>query len=298
MIFPIGELAALGAAFIWANTAVLWTQAGRDATPVATNTFKTLQASLIFALVLFLRDGVPYGRGMAAGDVVALALSGVLGLTVGDSLLFLGYQVIGPRRSLLLHALNPAMGAVGGWLFLSERLDGISILGMVIAMSGVAMVVSEKGDALPDGRPRRVGLGVALGLGAALGQASGALLAKAALMRVDTLAATQVRVGAALLALLILAVAGGRLFRWARLLTAPPVLWRVSLASLFGPFLGVWLMSVALDRTHTGVALTLMSTTPLWLLPVGALFMNDRPSPRETVGAFVAIAGVAILLLH
>lgn len=298
MGFPVGELSALGAAFIWAHTSLLFTRAGRDATPVAANTYKTLQATFLFALVLLWRDGMPYGREMMRGDVARLALSGVLGLTVGDSLLFLGYQVIGPRRSLLLQALNPALGALGGWVFLHERLDAISILGMAIAMGGVGLVVSEGMSPLPDGRPRRLGLGVALGLGAALGQASGALLAKAALMRVDTLAATQVRVAAAFLGLVAVAVAGGRLGRWVRLLSARPVLWRVGLASLFGPFLGVWLMSVALDRTHTGVALTLMSTTPLWLLPVGKLFMDDPPSVRETVGAFVAIAGVSILLLH
>jgi drug/metabolite transporter (DMT)-like permease len=298
MALPIGELAALGAAFIWANTSLLFTRAGRDATPVAANTFKTLQATLLFAVALLVRDGAPYGRGIAPSDAWSLAASGILGLTIGDSLLFLGYQILGPRRSLLLQSLNPVMGALGAWIFLRESLDAISLSGMAIALGGVAFVVSERMAPIPGGPASRKGLGIVLGLGAALGQASGALLTKAALTRVDALAATQIRVGAACVALLLLAAAGGRIRRWTRLLTAPTVLWRVGLASFFGPFLGVWLMSVALDRAHTGVALTLMSTTPLWLLPLGALFRQDKPSPRETVGACVAIGGVAILLLH
>ena len=148
---PVGELAALGAAVIWASTAIVFTSAGRIATPTATNTFKTVAAVFLFGAVLIARDGVPWGRGVAPFDVALLGVSGLFGLSLGDSLLFRGFVVLGTRRAMLVFSLNPVIGAVGGFLFLGERLGLTGIAGMAIALSGIALVVGEKRRAVPDG---------------------------------------------------------------------------------------------------------------------------------------------------
>jgi drug/metabolite transporter (DMT)-like permease len=294
----VGELAALGAAFLWANSSLLFTKAGARSTPVAANAFKVTAATLLFTATLWIRDGGPVPHGVASADVLRLAASGVLGLTLGDSLLFKAYLAIGTRRAMLLQSMSPVFGAFGALAILHEHLGIQAWLGIFVALAGVVMVISEKGDATPLGHPRRVGPGVMLGLGAALGQASGALFAKAALERVDTLMASQIRLASAAVVMLVVATLLRRLRGWARLLSNREVLWRVSLGSLVGPFVAIWLMIVSLDLARTGVALTLMATTPIWLLPLGWMFQGDRPSPREAMGAVVAIAGVAILLLR
>lgn len=293
-----GELAALGAAFLWANTSLLFTKAGARATPVAANAFKVTAATILFTATLWIRDGGPMPHGVATLDALRLAASGVLGLTLGDSLLFKAYLAIGTRRAMLLQSMSPVFGAFGALAILDEHLSVQAWLGIAVALAGVALVISEKGDQTPLGHPRHVTAGVLLGLGAALGQATGALLAKAALAHVDTLAASQIRLAAAAVVMLLAALLTRRLRGWARLLSVRDVLWRVSLGSFFGPFVAIWMMIVALDLARTGVALTLMATTPIWLLPLGWIFQGDRPRAREAVGACVAIAGVAILLLR
>jgi len=311
--FPVGEAAAIAAAMLWAFTSLVFTEAGRLATPLAANTFKTVCASVIFALVLWIKTGVPFATGVARGDLLMLAASGVCGLALGDSLLFLGFQALGTRRANLVFALAPVMGAIGGLALLSETLNLLEIAGIAAAIGGVAWVVSERRDrvrggrfmrtltAHDDERPHplegRTVFGVVVTLLAALGQAGGALMAKPALLRVGTLEATQIRVGAAALSLVLGAAVAGRLGHWTGLIVGKRLYPGMAMASFGGPFLGVWLMTVSLDHASTGVALTLLSTPPIWLLPLGAWLQHDRPTSREVIGLFVVLAGVAVLLL-
>jgi drug/metabolite transporter (DMT)-like permease len=315
MHLPTGELAAIGAAMIWALTSLVFTEAGRLTSPIAANTFKVTFATLIFAIVLWARNGVPWGVDITTADVALLAVSGICGLAVGDSLLFLGFQALGARRANLVFALAPVMGASGGFLLLGERLAPLQVAGIVGAIGGVAWVVSERREIARRGRtmltPGAVGIddvahplegrtlfGVMVTLGAALGQATGALLAKPALERVATLEATQIRVGAAAVTLLVAGALRGRLRPWAGLIIRRRLYLSMAMASFGGPFLGVWLMSVALDRSSTGVALTLLATPPLWLLPLGAWLQHDHPTRREIFGLCVALTGVAVLLMR
>ena len=68
------------------------------------------------------------------------------------------------------------------------------------------------------------------------------------------------------------------------------------LGSIFGPVAGVWLSLVAIDRASIGVASTLMSLTPLFLLPVSRLVFREPITLRAIVGTLLALAGVALLL--
>jgi len=294
---PWGELAALGCAALWATTAILFTAAGRHAPPVATNLFKTVAASLLFALVAWALRGNPWPTDVSGPDFGLLVLSGLAGLTLADSCLLLGFQVVGTRVSNLLMSGAPILGALGGWILLDEHLSARGWGGMAVALSGLALVMSDRGSRVGL-RGRRLLWGLLLGLGAASGQAAGAILAKPALERVPTLEVTQIRVGTGAAGLLLYGLLRRDLGLWGRTLFLRPVLWRLILASILGPFAGIWLMVTALDRIPTGITMTLIGTSPLWLLPLGAWLQRDPPSAREILGAVVAVTGVAILLLR
>lgn len=309
---PVGETAALGAAIIWSVTSIVFANAGRAGSPVAVNAFKTLAGAILFAAAILLRDGSGAASGIAGRDALLLALSGFIGLSIGDSLLFRAFVTLGTRRAMLLFSLNPLLGAVGGYLFLREAIGTLALVGMAVALAGVSLVIGDRRKAAPDGltggaangrgepvgAPNVLGLGILYAFGAALGQASGALIIKSSLSRVDTLTATAIRMAAGACGLLLVGGATGRLARWTVLLARGGRLMRLVAASVLGPFIGVYLMVLSLDRAPTGVALTLLSTTPIWLLLLGAWLQKDRPSKKEVVGAFVALAGVALLVLR
>jgi drug/metabolite transporter (DMT)-like permease len=67
--------------------------------------------------------------------------------------------------------------------------------------------------------------------------------------------------------------------------------------TIIGPFLGVWTFMVAITYAEAGVAATLGSLMPVFIIPVVWVLYRQRTSWRGVLGAVVAIAGVAILML-
>ena len=70
-----------------------------------------------------------------------------------------------------------------------------------------------------------------------------------------------------------------------------------SAGAIAGPFLGVWMSLVAADRAPVGVAQTLCSLTPVFILPVLMLLHKERISARAALGAAVAVLGTALLFV-
>jgi len=290
-----GPAAALGAAFLWAFTSILFTAAGRNVAPAATNLFKTVAATLLFAVALFFRDGLPFDPHLDGQQLMLLALSGVVGLGIGDSFLFAAYQILGTRRGMLVQSTHPVFGTVLALFFFQELPTLLQFVGIAVVLGGIVLVLGDGHHRrkLEPGRRRR---GLILGLMAGACQAIGALLAKEALIGADAFGATQIRVAGGAISLLIFALLRGELRAWIRGLMQPSVLWRVSAASVLGPFLAVFLMLYSIQNAPIGVALTLLATAPIWLLPMGALLQKDHPTVHETLGVLVAISGIALLL--
>jgi drug/metabolite transporter (DMT)-like permease len=311
-MLPAGEAAALAAAMVWAATAIVFTRVGRETGPVAVNTFKTGLAALIFTAIVAVRAAGGRAHGIGGADAGLLALSGLIGLTLGDSLLFLSFLEMGPRRALLVFSLYPVMGAVGGRVFLGERLGAQGLAGMGLALAGVAWVILERPEreegagAGIDLVSRRgfaalrgpLTLGVLAALGAALGQSSGALIAKPALARVDTLSATWVRMSAGAVGLVVAGLAGRRFAAWRAGFARPGILAPMLAATLAGPVFGVWCMFYSLGHALTGVTLTLLATTPVWLMVINVAWHRERINSREVVGILLTMAGIAVLMVR
>jgi drug/metabolite transporter (DMT)-like permease len=81
-------------------------------------------------------------------------------------------------------------------------------------------------------------------------------------------------------------------------ITAQPQVLSLALGGSFlGPFLGVTFSMLALQHTEVGVASTLSSLTPIFLLPVGYFFFKERFGWQAVAGTLLAMAGVAMLFL-
>ena len=143
---------------------------------------------------------------------------------------------------------------------------------------------------------RHLSVGVLAGLGAALGSASGALIAKPALRHLETLPATWVRMCGGAAGLLAAGLFTGRLAAWRRGVVTREFAPKMVLASVCGPFIGVWCMFYALRTTESGVALTLLATTPVWLLLLNVAWHRERVTAREVAGVVLAMAGIATLM--
>ena len=67
--------------------------------------------------------------------------------------------------------------------------------------------------------------------------------------------------------------------------------------SFVGPFLGITLSLVAIAHAQVGIAATLLSTSPIMMLPMVRIIYKEALSWKAIVGTCVAVGGVAVLFL-
>lgn len=255
------------------------------------NLLKNLLAlGLQFPLVL----GGPWQA--SPRSLALLALSGIVGIALGDGLFFAALRRLGTRRTLTLDAGGPAVTALAGMVLLGEvpRLE--QWLGLALISTAVLLVVRRGADKAPGSFPKeRPAIGVLLALGALVCGSTGALLSRAALSEggATPLQAATVRLAAASLVLLPLLpglIAPRRRPRPAR--PRWPVL---LLATLLGTSAGIVLQQTALAGLPGGLAVALLATAPVMAVPLARLD-GDRPGIQGVIAALVALAGVSLVV--
>ena len=112
------------------------------------------------------------------------------------------------------------------------------------------------------------------------------------------LSGNMIRLVTATVVIWVITLLGGQ-FRdnFQKLRAQPDSLWGIVVGSFAGPFVGVWLSLIAVQQAPLGIASTLMSLTPIILLPIGRIFFDERVTRRAIAGTVVAFAGTAILFL-
>lgn len=308
----LGAAAGITVSVCWTFTSLFFSAASRRVGPLAVNTYRILLAVLLLAVTHRALAGA-WIPPSSATQALFLAGSGLIGLTIGDGALLSAYVQIGPRLASLIMTTAPLMAAIFGWLAIGERLSVAAWAGVLLTVGGVAWVVSERAAVPSRAQGVSRARGVALALVAAACQAAGLVLSKQGMgygwlppeQRLAPQAATLLRMAFACAGVLPLVVwhwlrSGARFRPDARAPTAGE--WRsglalASLGAVGGPYLGVWLSLEATARVSVGVAQTLCSLPPIFILPFSAWLHRERIGVRAILGAVLAVGGVAVLVL-
>lgn len=293
----LGEIAALVTAFCWSMTSIIFTAAGKRIGSLQVNLYRLPIAIVLLAVTYTVIFGDFTVRWQPA---LWLAVSGVIGLAIGDTFLFQAFVLIGSRLSMLLLSLAPPMTVILAFFFLGEVVSFTGILGIIITIAGVSWVVAER---TPDafGQKTRVSWnGVFFGVMASLGQAVGLIFAKKGLVpEMNPLFATLIRMFSAAIILWPLTLLMGRVKTPRELFSQDRTALKLVLAGVvFGPFLGVTLSLISVKYTDTGVAATLMSIVPVLMIPLVIILEKEKPTWRAVLGAVIAVAGVALIFLR
>jgi drug/metabolite transporter (DMT)-like permease len=299
----IGELAALGTALMFAFGSTLFTISGREVGSSLVNRARLLMAVVLVMGLHWLLQGTPIPVNPGEHALFWLALSGFVGLVLGDASLFQAFVIVGPRIAMLMMALAPVLGAILAWIFLGETLRIQEIVGIIITISGIGIVVSER-RGKPAGEQtqhenRYYLIGLLFGLGGALGQAGGLILSKIGMANdFPAISASLIRmVSAAVIIWAFTALRGEVISSFRTLKVHVNAVKMMIVASLTGPTIGVWLSLVAVQHAPVGVASTLMSLTPIFLIPISYIVFHEKATRRAVIGTVIAVAGTALLFL-
>jgi len=306
-----GELAALTTALCWSVTVIFFAEAGRRIGSFRVNAIRLLFAVTIYSVVLLVTRGQLFPDDLNRTQLFYLALSGLVGLVIGDGAGFKALVMLGPRLSTLLAVTSPIMATFIAWIFLGERLQLIDLLGIVITVGGVTWVVAERRyqnnnhnhfqlhEDHPDSGTFTKG--ILLALVAALGQAAGLVLSKHAMLNcggtLDPLPASFLRMLASAIMIWIFAALRGKLLDTLRGFQNRTGILCAAGGAIFGPFLGVWCSLIAVAKIPAGIAATLNATTPVWVIPNVRLIYKEKISLRAVLGAIIAVGGIALLFM-
>ncbi len=274
----------------WALGAILWRRLGERLSSYGMNLAKTAIGALFLGIVLLAAGSEPIG----ARSIAYLALSGIVGIAIGDTFFFLSLMELGPRRASLMGALNPVAIAVAAAAFLGERPTPLAWAGIVAASLGVGWVLWER--ASTGGGRESTSLGVRYGLLSVLCTAGGVLLAKVGVASAPTVHAAWIRLLAGSVGLALWGATRSELGRWVDPLRGGALLAKVAAVVAVVVFGGFWLSLVALKHIDAALAGPLNATAPLFILPMSVVLMKERVSLRAALGAGIAVGGVALIL--
>jgi len=296
-------LASTGAAICWVFTALAIAEAGRQLGSALVNVSRLIVAVILLFVVHKLIFG-EWWPDVPGESIAWLAASGIIGLGIGDQLLFQALVDAGSRITTLLLTLAPPITAFLAWPVLDETLTIVAIIGMTITLGGIAWVVSEPDGSNTHPYPRR---GILLGVGAGIAQAVGLILAKLGMgipgpsgETMNPWSATLVRiVFGVVMAFILLVLLRLKATDQEDERTTPRnyllVAGLILIGAVFGPVLGVWLSLVGIENVETAIAATLMALSPVFILPFAAWIEKDRITRRAIVGAIISVIGVAVL---
>ncbi|MDD2561659.1 MAG: DMT family transporter [Eubacteriales bacterium] len=289
----LGHLAALGAALCWTLNSLVMERKGRGLSSWGLNMLTKLGGLILVSTLAWLLEGrlIPQAN---ASQWSLLLLSGFIGFSIGDGFLFTAFQQIGARRTMLIFSANPVLAAILGWALMGEALTIQHIIGILLAVSGIMLVIC--GD-VPAGSKAAGWQGILWATLATLGQAAGVILSKLGLATLDAVPAAQIRLigGVVGMALILTAIK-----RWNRLfpiLKSESGLQVLTVSIVLGTLVGMVLSMLSIKLIPAAIASILFSLMPVMILPLSAFVLKEKVNSRETLGALVTVAGVSLLFL-
>lgn len=294
----LGELAGLLTSLMYTINATVVTRAGHQVGAVIVNRVRVVFAFVYLIVINLILFGQPMPFDASAERWGWLAVSGVIGLALGDAFLFQSFLLVGPRIGSLLLALSTVFGILEAWLFFGETLTPIQILGIALTLGGVVWVVLERQGGKDSPHPRAAA-GVTFGILAALGQATGFVFSKQGMLGdFSPFQGNVIRMSAAMLALWLMAAFQKQIGSTLQTLRQNvPALQQLALAALIGPVLGVTSSLLAVQHAEVGVASVLTSLSPIFLLPVSHFILKEKIGWQAVAGTLLAMAGVFTLFL-
>jgi len=289
----IGEACALGAAMCWSTSLILFKRTD-NVSPLGMNLFKNVVAVVLLVVtMLALGKGLDLQRSQA--DWLRLIVSGVLGIAVADTLIFIALQRLGASLLAVVDcAYAPTMVAVSV-LALGEHVSPAFIFGGVLVVGGVLASVLEK----PAGNrsTRDVVVGAAIGITGIVVMGLGVVLSKPIVERSDLVEVTLIRlVAGAAAQLLWIGFLPSQ--RGALAVLKPSPTWRTLVpAAVLSAYLSMLFWLAGFKWTTASRASVLNQMTTVFTIVLARIFLGEALSTRRMIGAGAAIAGVLVVLL-
>lgn len=289
----LGETLSIAAALSWAFGVIFFKKAGEGLPPLALNVFKGVVALLV------LTPTIPLAGETLAPDVPAatwllLAVSGVLGVAVSDTLFFISLEKLGAGLTAVVDTVYTPIFLGLSFLWLGERMDASDLCGAGLIV--VALLVGSASRP-PPGRSRRdLVVGSVLGITGIAVMGVSIVMIKKTLNELPVLWSTWVRLlGGTVAVLPLIACSGDR----RRLIEAmrPSRSWRWAVpASIAGTYLAMICWIAGLKYTSVSRAALLNQLSTIFIFALATVILREPLTLRRVGAIALALTGALLVL--
>ena len=296
----IGELAALCAAISWTFSAVFYRKALSVASPFQANLIRFTSVSAVLAAFLATVGQIVVLTSLPISVSAIAALSGIVGLVLGDTLYMFALRSLGVARAVPISSIYPLFNLLIAVLLKGERITSLVVFGAVSIVAGTWLISRRKPDsnASSERMPRK-GFAMALST-AVVWSVSMTLLSRAVtspgiIGLNGVLAIMSLRVLAAWIVLLALSPVLDRGFGFLKMS------WRTWLLMASGGLIGLgvgnFLLSYSFLYTQEARAVPISSTTPFFSVIAGIVFLHEPVTPWIVLGSLTIVLGTFLLFI-
>jgi len=278
-------LKLVATAVLWGGTWIAGRVAVSEAPPLAVASWRFLLAALLLGPLVVQREGWPR---WSRSDWLMLAALGASGIFLYNICFLYGLQLIEAGRGALVVALTPALVAASDWLFFGAPMSPVKATGIIVAMFGCLLVVSN-GDLqlLFSGQ---IGVGEWLIIGCSVLWAVYTFIGRRATRSLSPLAMT---FGASLSGCVMLTCAA---FLQGSLFSLAGTTWRawssIAFLGIFGVALAFTWYAAAVREIGATRSAAFINLVPVSAVLLGALLLHERLGIAVLAGGALVIAGL------
>jgi drug/metabolite transporter (DMT)-like permease len=292
----IGYVLAISAAAIWSGIALSATRMVRYFGSYNYNLLRLLGIIVIFSPYVFLRWQPLYFENSI---FLAIFLSSVIGIIIGDTFLFICLKRLGPRRQALLFSMQIPFTIVLAEIFLQSLPSITELVGCALIFSGILIAIqfnrSIPNDDLENIQGNKY-TGLLAGIGLALCQSIGIILMKPALGSTDPIIVSYLRIIIAAVIMFgsLFFIKNNRL--WEKMKDYKKTIFSIFLGFM-GMGVGMTMLIYALKFGNPGVISTLSSTMPIMIIPILWIITKNYAGHLAVIGAALTCLGAGIIFL-
>jgi uncharacterized membrane protein len=296
----LGEIAALGAAFSWTVSAILYKEALAKTKPVSANVVRLAFTGLFLLILLVVLGKFGVLTSLPLYVVVLAGVSGLIGLGLGDTLYLLSLKLIGVARAVPITCVYPLFNILWAIFVAKETVTLPVVVGATIIVLGI-WLLSREHTGEPNLDRKTLLTGVFFALATALAWSISIAMIDMAVTLPETgsldhaLVINTVRVIVIAVFMLFLspfAYGTSELFKMQK---------RTVIALICGGFIalgaGWFLLTYSFLHIPQSRAVPLSSTTPLFSSLAGMVLLHEKVAGRDVLGSFLVVVGISMVFM-
>lgn len=290
----LGELLAILTATLWASTSVLSRKALEDMSPTEVNLVRAISSSAALWLILFKLKGWEALTWIDAFSLTLLTAAVLIGVGLGDFMLFKSMKLIGVSKSVALSSTYPLFTTLISIVALEEKLTSLNALGITLIVFGIFLISLSKNSEI--NRPRSSDTftkGVALSIGTALTWSIGITLIALSIKEADPITANAYRLP--ILAIILAATMSPTRGLRKTFKNSKSFLWAF-LAGVTGLGLGTTAYFGSIKLIGMAKATALSSIYPIITAIAATLVLREKPGLKTWTAIGLTVLGLLLTI--